>query len=455
MTAPGFLVPAHRSSRSPTYLWKAALLCVAVSVPAVMAQDVLAPPPAPPPLVPSAVEQYQTNQAAQMRAFAPPAPPAAENEPFKAGPFVIRPFVSYQFLYGNGLDSSPGQQQNSIVQTLTTGVAIQEGSHWTLNYTPSFTFYSSSAFQNTINQNVDLQWGTTWRDWVLGASQGYSYSDNPQIETGGQTAFQTYSTAVNGTYAFNDRISTLLGLNQSLIYVGNSSTNLALGLVDTRGWSTMDWLNDQLWPRLSAGIGLGAGYNQQQDSPDSIYQQFQAQLNWRLTDKISFQLSGGLQEMEYLSGGASDLLTPIFTGGLQYQPFEQTKFSVSASRTVSTSPFENETIESTVITGDLNQRFFGWLTLDLNGGYSSGKFLASSASLIALSTARNDDVYSFNATLSCPFPKRGTVSIFYEYSQDTSTQNGFVRFGQYGFSLGSSAFSYSSSQFGFDISYTY
>lgn len=449
MTLPGFLFPENRCPRPSTYPWKATLLCVAATVPGAMAQSVLAPPPAAPSLAPSAVEEYQTNQAVQMQVFAPSAtaPPQDESQPFKCGPVVIRPHLFYQFLYGSGIESGPGESQKTIVQQFSPGVLFNIGSHWTLDYTPTLSFYSSKQFKNSVDHNAQLQWGTAFHDWFVTASQGYAKTSDPQAETAGQTDQQVYSTAINATYQFNDKLSADLGLNQNLNYVGNgqTSTNLLLGLANSRTWSTMDWLYYQLWPRLSAGIGAGFGYNQQTGSSDSYNQQYEASINWRVTDKISFAVNGGLEEFEYLSSGANDILTPIFGGSIQYQPFSQTRITVAANRTVTTSYYENEAVEGTSITGDFNQRLFGHLYLDLSGGFTTSSYIAT---FIGLSTGRNDDSYTFNARLTCPFPKRGTFAVFYQYSNNSSTQTGFTLFG-------ASAFSYSSSQIGFDINYAY
>jgi hypothetical protein len=448
MTAPGFFFPGNRCPRPSTYPWKTTLLCAAATVPGVMAQSILAPPPSPPPLVPSAVEEYQNNQAVQMQVFSPSAtaPPEEETQPFKYGPVVIRPHIFYQFLYGSGIVSAPGQSQNTILQQLSPGVLFDIGTHWTLDYTPTLNFYSSSGFQNTVDHSALLQWGSAFRDWFVSASQGYTKTADPETETAGQTGQQTYSTALNATYQFNDKLSAVMGLNQNLNYVANgqSSTNLLLGLADSRTWSTMDWLYDQFWSRFNAGIGAGVGYNQQDGSPGSIYQQYQVSVNWRITDKVSFSANGGLEDQEYLSGGASDILTPIFGGTIQYQPFDQTRISVTANRTVTSSYYQSEDVENTSVTGDFNQRLFGGLFLDLSGGYMTSSYVAT---VVGLSTGRNDDSYSFNARLTCPFPKRGTFAVFYQYSNNSSTQTGFA--------VGASAFSYSTSQFGFDISYTY
>ena len=221
----------------------------------------------------------------------------------------------------------------------------------------------------------------------------------------------------------------------------------------------MDWFNYQFWPRLSAGVGAGFGYTMQSYSPDAINEQYQARVSWRATDKISFQLSGGLEDQQYLSGGASDLLTPIFGATVQYQPFHQTRFSMSASRTVSPASFQNQTTESTVVTAGLNQRLLGRLTLDLSGGYGTTKYLtsASSSGQIGYGAGRTDNSYSFGARLSCPVPllKRGTVSVFYQYSENSSSQNGYIQYYQFNIPLSQSAYSYTSTQVGFEIGWRY
>jgi len=203
-------------------------------------------------------------------------------------------------------------------------------------------------------------------------------------------------------------------------------------------------LSYQFWPRFSVGLGAGFGYDQQDGSPDSINEQYQGRVNWRATDKISFQLSGGLQEQQYLSGGESPLGSPVFGATIQYQPFETTAFSLSANRTVSQSSFLDQVTENTGVTADLNQRLLGLLHLDVSGGYQTTRYVAS---LFGLSTSRADDLYSFNARLTCPLLRRATVAVFYTYSDNASSQSGFAAVG--------STYAFSSRQLGIEINYQY
>ena len=417
------------------------LFCLLMPFCRVRAQEVLTSPPQTP-ANPAAVQEYQDNN--PMQVFAPSQ--TAPAVPLQWGPVTMHPHVDYQFLYGNGIQSSPGQPQNTIVQTVSPGVLFNLGAHWTLDYTPTLTFYSSSSFKNSFNQSVHLGWGTTYGDWFLSGSQSYASSSSPTVQTGTQTEQEIYSTALNATYQFNDKMSLDLGLSQVFNDVGNvqSSTNLNQNLANSREWSTMDWLNYQFWSRLNAGLGLGLGYNQQDGSPDSLFEQYQGRVNWRATDKISFQLSGGLQVQHYLSGGAPDLLAPVYNGTIQYQPFEHTKLSLNASDSVTPSDYQNQTTENIATTADLNQRLFGRLYLDLSGGYDTTKYVSSVA---GASTSRNDDYYTFNARLTSVLLKRVTVSVFYAYSDNTSSQSGFTTSG--------SGFGFTSNQVGLEIGYRY
>jgi hypothetical protein len=402
------------------------------------AQPVIMQPPhysAPPP----ALQQAQNNE---MQVFNPAAAFLNMLEginPYQWGPVSFRPSVSYSFLYGTGIQSSPGNQQASVVQTVSPNFSFLVGSHWTLNYSPSWTFYSSSQFQNSLNHTAALSWGTSYEDWVLGFSQGYSRSDTPSIETGAQTEQETYSTAINASYQLNTKMSLDMGLSQNLSYVGNggSSTNRFGNLANSKAWSTMEWLNWQFWPRLNAGIGVGGGYIIQDGGPDSINEQYQARVNWRATDKISFQVSGGLEDQQYLSGGASALVTPIFGATIQYQPFEQTRLSLSANRSVSPSYYQSQNTETTSLTASLSQRLLQKFNLGLSGGYSTVKYVATTS---GASTGRTDNTYSFSANLSHSFTKRGTISASYSYSENRS---------------GATGFSFSSNQIGVQVGYQF
>ena len=352
-----------------------------------------------------------------------------QDQPFRWGPVTARPHVLYRFLYANGIQSSPGNQQNTVIQEISPGIVFDIGTHWALDYTPTLRFYSNHRFQDEFNNSVTLAGRTAYDDWLFGFSQSYASSDAPEVQTGTQTSQEIYSTALTASYAFNSTVSLDMGLYQNFQFTGN--------LQNSRDWSTMEWLNYQFWPRFNAGIGAGVGYVNVDVGPDQTYAQSAARINWRATDKISFQINAGFEDRQFLNSGTGDLLSPTFGASIQYQPFDATKISLNANRFVAPSYFQDQVTENTSVNCDLSQRLLGKYYLDLNAGYNMTKYVASAS---AVTANRDDDYYTFSARLSHSFLKRGTVALIYQYSRNSSTTPGFT---------------YSSSQVGIEIGYRY
>jgi hypothetical protein len=413
-----------RATNKNTRLLLRALLvgCVALNRQA-RSQSVLAPGPQPTDPTPPAVQSVS-----EMDVFAPP-PPETGAEPLQWKNLTLRPHPYYQFLYADGLLSSAGQAAHSTVQTISPGALLQVGQHWTLDYSPAWTIYSNKQFSDSFGQTVSLMGGTSYNDWLLGLVQSYSKIDELSSVTASQTSTETFTTALNGTYTMNSKMSLDLAAYQNLVSADQFSSY--------DEWSTLNWLNYQFWPRLNAGLGAGGGYNNVSAGSDMTFQQVQGRVNWRAADKISFQLHGGVEIRQFLSGGASPLVNPVFDATIQYLPFEQTRISVTAQRVVAASILESQVTETTGVNAGVNQRLLGEFFLDLTGGYQLVKYVSSANTP---GPSREDDVYSFNARLSRAFLKRGTIAVLYQFSKDNSSLPGY---------------SFTSHQVGCEISFRY
>jgi len=390
-------------------LMKALLLGLAALDRNARAQYILAPTPPSPDQTPVAMQQANA-----MDVFASPQP-QTEAQPFKWKDLTIRPHAYYQFLYADGLKVNTNQAVNTTIQTISPGALLELGNHWSLDYSPLWTIYSDRQFSDTFGQAAKLMGGTTYNDWDFKLIQGYTDVSSPSAETAAQTRQKTYTTTLAGLYTINSKMSLDLAANQNFVSADQFSSY--------KEWSTMDWVNYQFEPRLNAALGVGGGYDREDaPSPDMTFEQFQGRVGWRATDKISFQLHGGVEVRQFLSGSANDLVNPIFDASIQYQPFEQTRISVIGQRSVSASYMQDQVTENTSVSADLNQRLLGKLFLDLSGGYQVVKYVSSANSS---TPTRTDDFYSFNVQLSRQFLKRGTVAVLYQISNDHSTDPGF------------------------------
>ncbi len=411
-----------------------ALCCQLALVGGTQGQEVLAPRPVIS-TTPPAVEEVQTNSAGFID-FGNAVPGSAlQQQPFQVGPLDLHPYFFYQLLYETGIQSAPGLPQSALIQNVSTGLLVDLGKNWTLEYTPTWTFYSdtqhhgTNEFHNTLDHSAALTGGLAYGDWLLGFSQTYNRSDTPLIVTGGQTEQQTFVTTFTGSYRFNTVMSMDLSASQNLAYYDK--------LTNSREWSTLDWLNYQFWPRLDGGLGVGGGYDNVSAGVDSVFEQYQARVNWRATDVTSFQIHGGLEERQFLDSTTGDLVSPIFGAEVKYAPSKVTALVLDADRTVSTSPFDDQIIESTDVTASLSQRLLKKLYLSAGGGYHWDTYVSTSSTV---NTGRRDQNYSINASLTCVILKHGTMAATYQHSENSSTQAGF---------------GYNSNQFGFQLGFQY
>jgi hypothetical protein len=339
----------------------------------------------------------------------------------KLGPVSVRPHALYRFMYGDGIPAGGLNRVHTTIQDFSPGLLLGLYDHWSLDYTPTWSFYSSRAFKNVLNHDVRLLGGASYENWTFGLSQDYSLTSEPLVETGTQTELENFSTGLAASYRFNSKMWVDLGVNQTIV-----STE---GFNSYREWSTPDWLNYEFHPRLNAGLGLELGYVDMDIGPNMLYERYLGRVQWRATDKVSFRVSGGVEDRQFLDSNQGDELSPIAGVAVQYEPFDVTRLSLNVDNTVTPAYVTSGSTETTAIMGDLNQRLLGFLFLDLGGGYRRVRYVGSAP--------RTDDFYVFNARLSCNFLKRGRAAAFYQYSKNDSTEADFsFNSNQVGFELG-------------------
>jgi hypothetical protein len=385
------------------------------------------------PLTPPVESATQINMTNNFQVFGahPAATAPGEYEPFRWNQVVFRPHADYTYTVAYGILAAPSNHVDTTIQDISPGILINIGPHWALDYTATIGIYSNTNFQQAFNNSITLSGTTVFTDWLFGFTQTANLDTSPLIETGGQTQTQTYGTSITGHHENSQYISEDIGLYQTFFYVQG-------GFENNKTWNTMNWLNYQPQSRFNLGIGTGFGYNMAESGPDSIFFPLQGRINWRARDKLSFSLSGGFQFTEFLGGqGANNLFSPIYSGSIQYQLFAQTQISAFASRSFNPSMFVGEYSDLTSVGASFSQRFLGQFFLSLSGSYNRQQYVASSTDILA---NRTDKYYALTARLGHTFLQRGNISVFYQYGNNNSTFPGY---------------SYSSPQFGGEVSYSF
>jgi hypothetical protein len=347
------------------------------------------------------------------------------------GPVTAHPRASYQFVSVTGLQYTPGSATNTTIQTLSPGILLELGTHWTLDYQASWNVYSSRQFKDTLDHILNLFGSTAYENWSFNFAQGFSRSSQPLIETGRQTQQDQYSTGV----VVRDQITRQVMLetiaNQSLLYTTDFN--------DTKEWSLLEWLHFQFSPQLDTALGIGPGYVEVNNGSDMNYYKLLGQIDWRPGTKLSLHLDGGLDHRRLRTATARYTDNPIANASMAYKIFEQTTLTIGATRTVTPSYFANQFQKSLTWNAGINQRLLGRLNLSLSTGYRKSNYEQTDPTT-ATTSARDDNNHWYDAGLSTAVFQRGSVSIFYRYSKNTSNE---------------SVYSFSSDQYGAQFLYRY
>jgi hypothetical protein len=348
------------------------------------------------------------------------------------GPLVVYPHLLDTTTYGNGLEAQPGKNSTTWVNTVAPGVFLKLGSHWTLDYTPSLTFYSNPLFHDTTDHNVVLNGATTNGDWGLSLSQSYLDTTSPLLETGTQLEQQAYVTAFNAAWQMSGKLSLQLGLNQNFRFIP--------ALDSVREWSSADWLNYQFEPQLGAALGVTGGYDLVSVGSDMPFEQVLARVVFAPGTKLRLTLIGGAEDRQFVHPSETSLISPIFDASALYQFRDGTLLTVAASRSVVPSLYGNEINTIATFIGNLRQQITRKMYLDLSGGYTSKPFTSIQPAPLphgftgpeprtALAVTRTDTRTFEQIGLSAVFRTHLTATIFYMLDNNASSQSNFSYWG--------------------------
>jgi hypothetical protein len=350
------------------------------------------------------------------------------DEPLRWGAVVFHPSLSYSYLYGDGLLVAPDRQISTSHHSVTPAIAVNLGTHWMIRYSPSFQFYSSDEYEDNAAHSASLSGWTSWERWGFSLSYRYSASNMPLVETATQTDEQTHGLNLGASCAINAKTSLQLGLSQTV--------RLASEFTDRWSWANTDWLNYQLTPKMTVGTGLTLSYDMVEPGTDMTSERIQGRIAGLIGERLSYSVEGGAEFRQFLDTSAPTKLSPVVKASLGYQLFEPTSVSAYVSHDVGTSYYSDQFNETTSVGGGIRQRLLGKLSLHVGGGYN---FRTYSSTQVGDLVQREDEYANLRVSLSTRFLRRGSISVFYGVSNNSSDQTGY---------------SYDSDQGGIRISYS-
>jgi hypothetical protein len=225
---------------------------------------------------------------------------------------ITKPEFFYRYLWADGVLSAPGTERTTSINFFALTLHWNIGDYLKFRYTPSWTFYSNSAFDENIGHQAVLTYEQGFSVWNVRATNRYSRTEIPLIETGQQTKVNSDATTLRAQRSIGAHTTLDLGLSQNLRSTENFS--------DFSEWGTEDWVHFEHTPQLSTSIGAVYGYVDVSDGSDMSYQQIRGRIRWHLTDKIHLDARGGLETREFRDSELGTSRTPVYGASVQYTP---------------------------------------------------------------------------------------------------------------------------------------
>jgi hypothetical protein len=300
----------------------------------------------------------------------PPPPPRRSARqptvPIHIGPVDIRPALTYQTLYGAGVQSAPGVESPTWQHSIRPSVTLYAGDQWHLSYAPRIRLYSSDDYRDTFDHAVTLSGTATYASWRFTFGHATASTSEPLIETGRQTDQTTHVTAFGARWNRGQRGTLTLGFAQS---VRLPTSDVDQSLSDSISWASENWYDYPVRPRVRIGLGLTIGYDWVFDGTDMFYERIGLRVFGPIGSKLRYNLNAGGQFRQVLESGTSVAITPSVSASLNYDLLEKTSISLGFNHDMRNSYFINQFTETTSFQGRIVQALSPRWSASVTGGY--------------------------------------------------------------------------------------
>ena len=246
----------------------------------------------------------------------------------------IIPLFSAKVVYNDNIFLTNEDRVPDVIWTLSAGLAFElgdfrgKGENYLTGYWLGIpVIYTNNPEQNAFNQSAALIGQYRWNRLVARLQSNFDIATGPSREVNTIVATRTYSNALRFQYDYSEKTSFDLQFTQSHSESSDPSgptSEIASEQTTNNRYETKAGVNYQMFPKTSVGFEAAGGILDQSSSELQYYQQARLRLNYIATGKLNLKFTGGADVREFQG---SDLIkiTPVFSLGFDYRPFDGTK----------------------------------------------------------------------------------------------------------------------------------
>jgi len=304
------------------------------------------------------------------------------------------------------------QLRNLLYYSLVEDVTMP-GRFFAVDYTPSFIFYTDHTEYDNVGESVKLSSGYSFSRLALGLDFDYDRAQVKNAGVGSLTEESTYDARFRSRYDLTDRTS--LEVN-GRYYRLDYDDPLYQGYQEV---SNENWLNRTFADRLSLGAGLVVGRDLPQASSDQTFERALVRAVYRLSGKLYFSSSLGVEFRQYDSGESSTLHPVLGLTGT-YQVREGTTLSLEGHGLQEPSPYGGYNDTRWGGSAGVRQRLFSRVYAEASAGYDDIQYNFYGTQGQS-SSSRSDNYFYGRLTLEYEFNRHLVGSLFYTYYRDNSS----------------------------------
>jgi uncharacterized protein (PEP-CTERM system associated) len=259
--------------------------------------------------------------------------------------------VVFSAVFDDNVNLSSTDKQSDILLTGGANVALRlgsDGGNFYLSgvYGISYGSYLGGTDDPDLGHNLGLSASYRFAKLTLGLNVSVAIGTGATVDTGERTNRDSYFASLSASYAYSEKVS-------FIVTVGGTSQGYEnlLSSRDTR----INAFIDYTWtPKLQVGVGGAYGMSKAEEGDVQTSQSALVRASYTVTEKLSASGSVGV-ELRDTDGGEN--LSPVFSIGAAYRPFERTTVSLNLNRRIySSAVLEGQDYTATGVTFGIGQR---------------------------------------------------------------------------------------------------
>ena len=330
----------------------------------------------------------------------------------------LTPLFSAEVTYDDNIFLTNTDRVSDVIWTPSIGLIYELGdfrgkteNYLTAQWVGMPVIYTKNTDQSGFNQYIALSLQYRFSKLVAKLDSSYSHIRGSSRDVNTITTTQTFWNSLAFTYDYSEKTAFNLALTQS--------TSITEDFQTTSQYQARAGMDYQLLPKTRVGLQGVAGLIDSSDTPLQYLQQLLMQVYYNPTGKLNFAFSGGVQFLEF-EGTDVVKIDPVFSLGLNWQPFPATSINLVGFRNVvGSSDLAGQDYFATGFELNLSQQFFQKLVAAVSFGYENDEYFGTT---VDTPTDRVDNYVYVRPRLSYAFVDWFSVSIWYEYRETVSTQ---------------------------------